>query len=346
MTIEGGVIITRGATQFAVSGGRAIEIVPTVLAAASDGGATRREIIEAFAAPDREMVAKLIDDLVARSILVPAGSQPPADAIESSLDIFYWHFGQTASAAIGKMNEKPILVMGVNTISRRIAQSLGSLGVTNVEVVDFHILRNLRLYDSNGCLSPGEWPLPEPQVYEGWAEDLEIGDYGCLIATCDFGGAHLMREWNRFCVENHMHFLPVVLDGFTGTVGPLVVPGETACYECLRLRENANLDAPEVQRVGESGAAERQAVTGFHPAMASVLGELAAMEICKMYGGGIPWRPNRLIEVNLMEPILISRRVLKLPLCPVCSPAVKTSAVYLDKDSFVPGHQLNYHEFR
>jgi bacteriocin biosynthesis cyclodehydratase domain-containing protein len=345
MSIDGGVILVRGLTEICISGDKSAEAVSTVLTAASGAGITRRDLLEQFAAPEREMVDKLIQDLLSRSILVLADG-PPVSDIETGLDVFYWHFGQTARTTAAKMSEKTIVIMGVNAISRRIAISLRSLGVERVEVVDFHILRNLRLYDTVGCLREDEWGTTPPVAYETWSEGLADQDLACLVATSDFGGPHLMREWNSFCVENGVHFLPVVLDRFTGSIGPLVIPGETACFECLRLRENANMDVPELERAAESGAADRQAVTGFHPAMANVTGELAAMELCKMYGGGVPWRSNRLIEVNLLVPSVISRQVLRLPLCPVCSPALKTSSVYLDNDSFVPGHQLNFHEFQ
>jgi thiazole/oxazole-forming peptide maturase SagC family component len=347
LSVEGAVILSRGVVELWVSGERAVEVVPAVLAAASGEGVTRRDLVERFAAPDREMVGKLIDDLISRFILVRSDEPAPVESVESSLDVFYWHFGQTARATLENINKKPIVIMGVNSVSRRIAMSLHSLGVEQVRVVDFHILRTLRLHDSSGNLKADEWPSQHsPLTYEAWADSLSDQDFSCLVATCDFGGPQLMLEWNRFCVESGVHFLPVVLDRFTGTIGPLVIPGETACYECFRLRENANMDAPEVERIPETGAAERQAVTGFHPAMANVLGELAAMELCKVYGGGMSWRPNRIIEVNLMGPAVFSRRVLKLPLCPVCSPAVKTSSVYLDKDSFVPGHEINFHDFQ
>ena len=346
LNVEGAVILSRGVVELWISGERAVEVVPAVLAAASGAGVTRRDLVEQFAAPDRELVEKLVDDLISRSILVRSGDQPPADRAESALDIFYWHFGQTARATLDKISEKPIVIIGVNTISRQIAASLRSIGAERVQVVDFHLLRNLRLHNSSGNLKADEWPADPPVPYDAWAEKLGEEEFACLVATSDFGGPHLMLEWNSFCVENRIHFFPVVLDRFTGTIGPLVIPTETACYECFRLRENSNMDAPEIERAPELGAAERQAVTGFHPAMANVLGDLAAMELCKVYGGGISWRPNRLIEVNLLGPTILSRRVLKLPLCPVCSPAVKTSSVYLNKDSFVPGHEINFHDFQ
>lgn len=346
LSVEGAVILTRGVIELWVRGERAAEVVPAVLAAASGAGISRRELVDRFAAPDREMVEKLLDDLISRSILVRSSEQPPVDDVEPALDVFYWHFGQTARTTLEKLNAKPIAIMGVNSISRRIAESLRSLGVEGVQVVDFHILRNLRLHDAAGNLKTDEWPSQPPVPYETWAESLADQEMSCLVATSDFGGSHLMLEWNRFCIENRIDFLPVVLERFTGTIGPFVIPGETACYECLRRREDSNMDAPEIERIPETGAPERQAVTGFHPAMANVLGEIAAMELCKIYGGGLPWHPNRIIEVNLMAPAITPRRVLKLPLCPVCSPAVKTSSMYIEKESFVPGHETNPHDFQ
>jgi molybdopterin-synthase adenylyltransferase len=346
LSVEGAVVLSRGVRELWIKGERAAEIVPAVLAAASGEGATRRDLVERFAAPDREMVGKLVDDLIRRSILVRSGDQPPAGSIESGLDVFYWHFGQRARATLDKLNEKPIVLMGVNSISRRIATALRSLGVEQVQVVDFHILRNLRLHDAAGNLKPDEWPSPPPLAYEAWAERLGEQEISCLVATSDFGGPHLILQWNSYCVENRIDFLPVVLERFTGTIGPVVIAGETACYECFRRRENSNMDSPEITRLPEVGAAERQAITGFHPAMANVLGELTAMELCKIYGGGMPWHPNRIIEVNLLGPAIFPRPVLKLPLCPVCSPAVKTSSVYLDKQSFVPGHETSFRDLQ
>jgi bacteriocin biosynthesis cyclodehydratase domain-containing protein len=344
MSIDGGVILVRGVTELCISGERGAEVVHAVLAAASGEGVTRRDLVEQFAATDREMVGKLVDELVSRSILMRAGAQPKPDSIESGFDVFYWHFGQTARATLDRMSEKPIVLMGVNAISRQIALSLRSLGVERVQVVDFHTHRNLRMHDSAGNLKADEWPTVAPLAYDTWAEGLENQEFACLVATSDFGCPHLMREWNRFCVENRVHFLPVMLERFTGTIGPLVIPGETACYECLHLRENANMSAPEIGRIVELGPAEQQAVTGFHPAMANVLGELAAMELCKIYGGGIPWRTNRIIEVNLLAPSLFSRQLLKLPLCPVCSPALKTTSVDPYKDLLVPAQHINFHD--
>ena len=102
------------------------------------------------------------------------------------------------------------------------------------------------------------------------------------------------------------------------TNNALFVPRETACYECLIGRENANLEKPDGEKALRAGAFRSRGYAGFHPAMASVLGDFAAMELIKFTTDVIPWRIGALFEVNLLSPELTTRRVLKLPRCAVC----------------------------
>jgi len=161
----------------------------------------------------------------------------------------------------------------------------------------------------------------------------------CLIATSDFGGMQLMREWNQFCYEANIQFFPVVLQNAVGYVGPLIVPGETACFECLRARQNSHLADPEIQRATEYRAFEGQLVNGFHPSMASVLGDIAAFELTKFYGRVPRWRVGTLIEVNLLIPSIVTRKVLKIPRCSVCSQLNKHSPVTTDRVVYVPSNE-------
>ncbi|HXG22622.1 MAG TPA: TOMM precursor leader peptide-binding protein [Methylomirabilota bacterium] len=340
--IPDGVVLTRGCVQVKIGGEQAVEIVQAVLALASGDGATKEQICEFFAAPDRPAVADLIDQLAARRMLVPAESAPLAeDAVESNLEIFYWHFGKTEQAVVETLEKQRIAIVGVNAISRQLVASLGASGVREVEVIDYPLLRNARFF-ANGALRAEAWPstIRTPIAYERWTETLSARSLSCLVATSDFGGFQLMREWNEFCVANQRHFLPIVLDKLIGYVGPLVVPGETACYECLRARENAAMEDPDLVRTIETAALTNQAVVGFHPAMASILGDIATMELTKFYGGlgGIPWKVGTLIEVSLLAAEMKSRKLLKLPRCTVCSAVNRRSATTPNKMSFMPGH--------
>jgi thiazole/oxazole-forming peptide maturase SagC family component len=214
------------------------------------------------------------------------------------------------------------------------------LGAARAEVVDHPLLRNTRLFNENGALLADRWPpFPKPPCdYESWWNGFDTESLDCLVATSDFGGLQLMREWNSFCVDHHCHFFPVVLQDLIGYVGPLIVPGETACFECLRSRQDANMSDPVSQRASEYAAPEGRKIVGFIPPMASVLGDIAAVELVKFYGRGLPlWRVGTLIEVNLLAPRLEMHRVLKLPRCPVCSPLNRHSPPSLTRNVFKIG---------
>jgi len=341
---DGAVLIKRGRAVVKVGGEGAGEVVRRVLAMAAEGARTE-EISELFAAPDRPAVEQLVRELEMRRILVlDDGSARPSTEAESSLDVFYWHFDQRTKQVAERLNRQYIAIMGVNCISRQLATSLTAAGWENVEVVDYPFLCNLRLFDDDGRLAPEQWPLSlkPPTEYREWSGRLDPEALDCLVATSDFGGQHLLRQWNEFCVKRNKHLLPVVLQDLVGFVGPLVVPGETACLECLRGRQNSHSEDPESHRAVEALAFEGQAVTGFHPAMASILGDIAAVELTKFYGGLTPPRmAGRLIEVNLLATQMEERKVFKLPRCPICGPRNRRSPVALNKNVFMPVQQAD-----
>jgi len=340
--IDSGVILKRGVLETRIAGDRAKDVIEIVLTAANSGS-TREKIVGFFAAADRPAVNDLIDRLIDRGILLRADEEleTPQKSRESSLEVFYWNFGQRAEHATARLNERRIAILGVNHISQQLAVSLAATGVDNVEIIDFHLLRNLRLFRDDGSLDSSQWTVKAPLTYQSWGENIEMGGLDCLVATSDFGGLHWMRSWNEFCVAKKFHFLPVVLQNLIGYVGPLVVPGETACFECLRMRQNSHLMDPEVQRIAEVAAFDGQLIVGCHPSMAWILGDIAAMELAKFYGGGLPFRRvGTLIEVNLLQPSLTSHKVLKVPRCSICSVLKSQSSATASRSTFLPGNRI------
>ena len=179
----------------------------------------------------------------------------------------------------------------------------------------------------------------EPRNFQDWKDNTDHESLDCLVATSDFGGQSLLREWNQFCVERKRIFLPVVLQDQVGYIGPLVVPGETACFECLLARQNSHKPDRLPSRKIEEVAYEGQSVVGFHPSMAFVLGDIAAFEIIKFFSGALPgWNVGTLIEINLLSTRMTPRKVLKVPRCPVCSPLITRSPTSPNKAfSLLPG---------
>lgn len=328
---DDGLVLKRGVTTLRIRGEGSAEAVHAVLEAIA-AGRDRREIRQSFAEPHREMVDDLVDHLLARRILVAGDAGvTEEDQAERGLDVFYWNFDEQADLVAERVGAGRITILGVNEVSRRLAGALEAGGVTDFDVVDYLLLRNVDVFGPRETVADERWGQPDhaPVSYDTWAEVAGTEPSRCIVATSDFGATPAIRQWNSACIENGWHFLPVILQDLVGWIGPLVIPGQTACYECLRARQNSHMEEPESQRAPEAEAFANQAVLGFHPSMASVLGDLAAMELLKFYGRLPAWRVGNVIEVNLMAPSVTVRKVLKVPRCTACGAMTTHSSTNL-----------------
>jgi bacteriocin biosynthesis cyclodehydratase domain-containing protein len=313
------VVIKRGRVEIKVAGEDAAQVVHSILTACRKG-ATREHLLELFAAPERETVEALVDHLAARRILTDGSDfGPEAPTAETQLDIFYWHFGTQTKDVRQRMGRKRIRIFGVNEVSRRLVAGLhASTGVV-LDVYDVPLLRNERMFTTAGAPAADIWQGTPVKLRE-YSGDLDPDSLDCIVATSDAGSIEQMRVWNEFCVLHNRQFFPVLLQDLVGFVGPMVVPGETACFECLRSRQNSHLMDHHSRRTVEAAFIHEQAVGGFHPSMASILGDIAALEITKHFGLDTNLgKVGTVIEVNLLGSEMKARRVLKLPRCVVCS---------------------------
>jgi bacteriocin biosynthesis cyclodehydratase domain-containing protein len=325
-----GVVLKRGSSILKIDGEGAAEVV-TVLLERAQEPRTREQLREGFAPRDQAAVEDLVDRLVQRRILI-IWDRDFVPAAPDGLDIFYWNFGARSKLVAERLAAARLTVLGINEVSHSLVAALVAGGVTEFTVVDYHLLRNVSFFDGAAELRTDRWAESSrpPVPYRAWADQMQGDEPRFVVATSDFGATPAIRQWNQFCVSNGWGLLPVILQDLIGYVGPLVIPGETACYECLRARQNSHMADPAAQRAPETRGFEDQRLTGFHPSMARVVGELAAMELLKFHGNLPMWRVGTMIEMNLMAPSLAVRRVLKVPRCAVCSPTQMRASTTLD----------------
>jgi thiazole/oxazole-forming peptide maturase SagC family component len=151
-----------------------------------------------------------------------------------------------------------------------------------------------------------------------------------IIAVSVFGQVAHLQSWNKYCQKNGVPFLPVFLNDLVGYIGPLTIPGETACFQCLLHRLNSN------DRVGlfdtnfDLDSASARAVTPIHPAMLNVLAEVTSLEVFKHHALSFPF-VGRLIEVNLLQVEVHTRKLLRVPRCAGCSNFERTPSVGIDE---------------
>jgi bacteriocin biosynthesis cyclodehydratase domain-containing protein len=314
----GGVVVKRGCVEMHAEGEGARQLV-TFIVTLAERGISRAELAGRLPEGARQPALDLVDELTRRRLLVPAATAPDAREPEGPLDVFYWHFGTTADDVAERLAARRIMVVGVNAISVRMAE-LWREADGEMTLVDHPILRNAAV-----LATVADEVAP-------WEDTLAEDELDCLVATSDSGGMHALRRFNELCVRTATRFFPVVLQDLVGWVGPVVVPGETACLECVRARQNSTMADPALRRASEATAATG-AVTGHHPAMAGVLADLAVIELTKLYSGALyQRRPTELIEVNLLAPALQVHRVLKVPRCEVCGP-LRSRATTTPKDN-------------
>jgi thiazole/oxazole-forming peptide maturase SagC family component len=321
---DDGIVIRRGLKQVFVRGHKVGEVLDLIVERSAEGRGVRLDALKAEVDPLKHLTfGALVETLRAERFLVPAddGHAGPPDA-EGREEVFYWSHGTSFEAVTANIADVELAVFGVNHISLPLIGNLRSVGFRAVTFIDHPALRNLDFYVAGKDLRPeigAALASNRPQEFDAWSAAGDKPD--CTIVCSDFGGLALMRDWNRRAVAANALFYPIVLQDEVAHLGPLVIPGEGPCFECLWARRNANREvAGGGDHATEMHAFFGQRVTGYLQPMARVAADLAAIDLLKYFSRTLPGgRAGRLIEVDLMAPSLVTRNVLKVPRCPVCS---------------------------
>lgn len=333
---DSGVVLKRGSTELIVQGESALEAVLLILTTTTAPGQSVDEICDVFAAPDRPAIRSLLADMLQKRLLVPADSLPAAHEIEETQeDIFYWSGNAVREEVVKRLSEPGLIIVGVNRTSLQICRSLFAMGVTKMHLVDDPALRNPELFDIHGEIRT---TVIEDGVSLISKEECAVLDPRprCLLATSDVGGSTILLSWNAWCVQRSIPFFPVYVRDMVGYIGPLVVPGETACLFCLRARYNAHLtDARTRQQIDEA-LSRGHSIAAIHPSMIQMAAATTVFELCHFFGQLPSPRPGRLITINLPAGSTESKHILKIPRCAVCSTLTRKASVQLRKLTPLP----------
>jgi bacteriocin biosynthesis cyclodehydratase domain-containing protein len=112
------------------------------------------------------------------------------------------------------------------------------------------------------------------------------------------------------------------LAGLEAVVGPAVVPGKTACWNCTRLRLLANSDIPEAAHALQASLLQTRPQARLRTYLAPMTplpGHVLAAEALKLLSGYTPSRlRGRLLIQNLIDLEVAYHTVIRLPWCDVC----------------------------
>lgn len=134
-----------------------------------------------------------------------------------------------------------------------------------------------------------------------------------------------LRAWNRRALDDGVTWLAVLpFDGAKAFVGPLFLPRESACFECLSVRRAANLPfAAEYRQLEREPASFPVAAC-----VDATLAGLAALAVLRWLGAGDPLFAGAAYVLEIGAELSLSRHAIyPVPRCPECSPYATASPV-------------------
>jgi bacteriocin biosynthesis cyclodehydratase domain-containing protein len=269
-------------TLVSLEGGAVRTLLPSLLPLL-DGSRTVDDLIARLGDEARPAVEAALGALATHGLVVE-GVEPELDDIESA-EAPAAAYGLQPGVAATRLRDSRVGVLGRSVVGVEAARLLRSAGITAV---------------------PAES-----------AERVDT-DVDLALVTPTADQVSLLPDWNRVALARRTRWIGVrPFDGAGWMLGPLVVPGESCCYECLLLRLASHLEyAAELPLLEKIPSA-----TSAGPALELVaIGILVHLTLCWLVGRDRSL-PGVLHVVEAPRLALTTHTVLRVPRCPACSPS-------------------------
>jgi bacteriocin biosynthesis cyclodehydratase domain-containing protein len=330
------VVVKRGLTEMLVSG-PSITLLMERLLVLLDGSRDVDGILTAFPPETSPVAGELLTALEARQLLRAVDPVSTPAAGRSAIQPMLEQLGVDAEPVVARLATAHVSLIGRNRVARAIAADLADLGVGNVGIVPHALLDTLAETPGSGSAADGP--------------DL-------VIATSELGRPDAFFTLNRDSVAAQRPFLAAWITGARAYVGPLVVPGESACLRCAELvgaLQDRVCELPEdgfidvIDGAG-NGRGASAALRNSAAWVGDLVGHVVAAEVFKYLVRTLPSDvTGRLIRLDLDTPGGGSfggtvRRVMKAPRCPDCSDAARHGAPAVLAGPQIPMRWVGLHE--
>ena len=312
-----------------------------------DGGHTlaeiEAEVADVFAPEDLEAGLQLLAE---HNLLQEAGAseapEEPAKRLAPQLNFF--HEMEINGEQIQKrLKQATVTVLGLSGAGAGVAQALAAAGVGRLRcfdpdkvsasdtylsplfsVADVGLLRTAVVTARIGASSPEVTVAGHTQTPTNDDEVLELIQGSDFVLNClDQGHSSLMYKLNRACLKANIRWSSCALAGPEVVIGPTVVPFETACYLCYKMRTVACAGNPEeefafetfLDRRKRDDSSQRESLV-FGVGLAA---NLLSLEAVKALSGSISSSAlGKIIVFDLLALESTKHVVLRKPWCPAC----------------------------
>lgn len=165
------------------------------------------------------------------------------------------------------------------------------------------------------------------RVVSGTALERIDAEHDIVLLALDRLETTTLESVNAWAVETGTPWLPAgPFEPRRLNVGPLVVPGETACWSCFTVRRRTNTrDRQVFDHLWRVNGARPRA-TNVPTTLVATAGHFAALEAARFLGGVVPATLEASWSLGLDGFGTAHDTVLRAPHCPVCSRLRRTPA--------------------
>jgi bacteriocin biosynthesis cyclodehydratase domain-containing protein len=252
-----------------------------------DGSRTIPELVETVGSAVAPAIERALGLLDGAGLLVE-GPAPDAGRCEAA-SMLAAAYGVPESTAAERLRDASVGVVGASAAGDAAARLMHASGIGEVLRLD-------------------------------WAEACDV-DLAVVAPSGDELGA--LPRWNEAAFERRLRWICIrPFDGAGATIGPLVVPDESCCYQCLLLRLASHLEyGADLDKI-ERTAPRATAGAPLETAVAGLAAHLAVAWV----GAADPALPGFLFVLSSRPVVSLERHfVLRVPRCPVCSIADRSA---------------------
>jgi molybdopterin/thiamine biosynthesis adenylyltransferase len=242
---------------------------------------------------------------------------------------------ETSGAGLQRrLSDATVAVCGIGGLGGWVALALAGAGVGRIRVCDFD-----RVEASNLTRQVlfGAGDLGEPKVYAAAARLRQVNPYieveavqrrirgagdlkdvvagaDLVINAADLPTPNDMAGWvSEACLPDIPHILGMGYAYHIGVLGTSVIPGRTACWDCVRAETFADHGRDGLRTV--IGKRDKAGAMG---ALSGLVGNILAWEAIRILTGLAPALGDRWSEVDFWPLEIRSRDIPRRPGCPTC----------------------------
>jgi bacteriocin biosynthesis cyclodehydratase domain-containing protein len=300
-------------------------------------------VAEVFAPRDLEAGLQLLAN---HNLLQDAGAEGIADETVTRLAPqlnFFHELDMNAEEIQARLMRSTVTVLGMGGSGAGVVQALAAAGVGHLRCVDaLPVSRTDTYLSPMFCLAdagelrtaavarkiaesaPGVEVTTHTQVPEKDDDVLALIDGSDFVINClDQGQSSLIYKLNRACLKANIRWTSCAPAGTEVVIGPTVVPFETACYLCYKMRTVACAGNPEdefafesfLDRRKQDDSARRENLV-FGVGLAA---NLLSLEAVKVLSGNLsPSAKGKIVVFDLLSLESSKHVVLRKPWCPAC----------------------------